>query len=971
MVHEEASPAGSQETSPIRETVWTNTFNIVKQGFGRLNRFRYRTPPGQAAPIKEWMKQLISWNEVLIEKLTMIESKWKLMDKFLWDPPQTILSLYQEIGHYDDPNVVKLEIGEVLTGSGFGYSESRGGFYLDPFKVKWNDGNKEDIYYFGLPNIKTLIDRWDDISTQAENNLVQESRADASVRRYLTLLRDKVKEIITQVNTIESTHHQNLLHIDTKHRELANYRGDYIELTRAYSEYIRFKHIYKVIKPFIIEGEKPVYFNPDDNPYVNELKKINEEIPLINEDQLTQDAEELEKRKNMLDRYIKNLQAQASERRFEEYIDYLIQTALRKSEFYTKLKDQLPTDELNDFLLQFRELTRQTVIIRSNLKPEYIGALKGQALNQIKSELLKLKLKEDDATNFIDFLISRTQPFTRIRGWGDFQDRKSKVFAAIKKLLDELGGIDIDDEILHPELHDMVEEVFEYSVIDREIRERILLERMSKLKNKLNIEGDEIIELTKEFIQKQLPEFINAIRAQYEEIERIKTSLEKITQELNNTEQELNDKREQLGHLEDLKRRKAELERDITQFSPKHPNFYQKEDEAGYGLDENGYPLEIDHDGTVLLDKWWYEIGKNAWQLYLISRKPGGKRIIEKIREITEGEESIKTVEKVRVILKDGDNRRAATRVRNLLSSESNKGIIKKIRESLENPDHENAADPHTSRIEEVRKVVEYEGRRVGIRKVDKRFTTDQAYLDLLEMSVYIYNEVDAVRDDLRDGRYHPYSKSTTDYIFHAEGGLDIDVNKLTIPSEILKEPIRLEFNPFNMHSDYGYVKARPSYFNRGVPKEEIQVTRKYIYKDVVVDKRKSGETAPKLVLRYNKELYKNPDKWPERKPTNLNPAFDRRAINRKVPFIHWGRMMYYEEPDGINKWSENPYPHISTRGLAKYIIYWIAVRTNNLAEAIEAAESEKGYDIGIRRPIVGGPFVKNPFKDIISMGGH
>ena len=104
-----------------------------------------------------------------------------------------------------------------------------------------------------------------------------------------------------------------------------------------------------------------------------------------------------------------------------------------------------------------------------------------------------------------------------------------------------------------------------------------------------------------------------------------------------------------------------------------------------------------------------------------------------------------------------------------------------------------------------------------------------------------------------------------------------------------------------------------------------------------------------------------------ERQPTNLSPAFDRRALNKAAPFIHWGRMYYYEDPEGVNKWSENPYPHISTRGIAKYIMYWIAVRTQNLKEAQDAAESEKGYDIGIRRPLVGGKFIKNPFKEIIS----
>ena len=295
------------------------------------------------------------------------------------------------------------------------------------------------------------------------------------------------------------------------------------------------------------------------------------------------------------------------------------------------------------------------------------------------------------------------------------------------------------------------------------------------------------------------------------------------------------------------------------------------------GLDENGYPLEIDEEGVVLLDKWWFEIGENPWQRQVITSKPGGAEIIRRIDYI----------------------------------------------------------------------------RRNGIRVVDKRFTTDHAYLDLLDMAVYIYNEVDSVRDDLRDGRFHKYSKTATDYIIHAEGGLNTDPNKFKVTREILDTPIGLSFNQFNTAGDYGYIKARPDSFDRNIPSEEIAVKRNYRIKEY-------NTTTNTFAL--------GPER--ERQPTNISPAFDRRALNRAAPFIHWGRMYYYEDTEGINKWSENPYPHISTRGIAKYIMYWVAVRTQNIEEAKEAAESEKGYDIGVRRPLVGGKFIKNPFKDVVSIGG-
>ena len=55
--------------------------------------------------------------------------------------------------------------------------------------------------------------------------------------------------------------------------------------------------------------------------------------------------------------------------------------------------------------------------------------------------------------------------------------------------------------------------------------------------------------------------------------------------------------------------------------------------------------------------------------------------------------------------------------------------------------------------------------------------------------------------------------------------------------------------------------------------------------------------------------------------------------------------MYYYETPDGINRWSENPYPCISTRGIAQYIMFWCALKTDTLEEA-SAASKGRGYDI-------------------------
>ena len=57
--------------------------------------------------------------------------------------------------------------------------------------------------------------------------------------------------------------------------------------------------------------------------------------------------------------------------------------------------------------------------------------------------------------------------------------------------------------------------------------------------------------------------------------------------------------------------------------------------------------------------------------------------------------------------------------------------------------------------------------------------------------------------------------------------------------------------------------------------------------------------------------------------------------------------------PDGVNRWSENPYPHISTRGISKYIIHRILNDAFYYNQAVKDVEDDVSYDIGIRRPLL------------------
>ncbi len=311
---------------------------------------------------------------------------------------------------------------------------------------------------------------------------------------------------------------------------------------------------------------------------------------------------------------------------------------------------------------------------------------------------------------------------------------------------------------------------------------------------------------------------------------------------------------------------------ETIRFRDANPHFQKYDWEKSLGCDENNFPLEINDEGEMLLDRWMAEIWQNDWQRGIIQKKEGGGEFLRRC------------------------------------------GIV-----------HD-----------------------AGIRKVDPQFAEEDAYIDLIEMGAYILNEIDAVRDDLRDGRYHLHSKTATDYIIYSERGLARlgtkgspesirgDPRMYTYVDAILRDKIPFMYNQLAPPNSPHYVNARPEMFM--TRSEEDKVERVY------------------SILAFPSGLRVKD----ERHPTDLNPAFDRRALHSVQPFLHWGKMNYYEDSNGINRFSENPYPCISTRGIAKYILFFIATKTMGLHEAAAVAEKGIGYDISVRD--LGAEFTKNPF---------
>lgn len=348
---------------------------------------------------------------------------------------------------------------------------------------------------------------------------------------------------------------------------------------------------------------------------------------------------------------------------------------------------------------------------------------------------------------------------------------------------------------------------------------------------------------------------------------------------------------------------------EFIKFKDEHPNF-KRAYEVEPGLDENGWPLEVyeEPEGSgnwfVLLDKWWVEISENTWQENTIKRKSGG---LEVWRD----------------------------------------KVINGVKRTLSG---------HILESGRRRAITYTHGYRTGyIRKVPAEYVGD---MDPLDKISFISNETDAFRDDFRDGRVHSHSKSSMDYIIASADNI-IPEEPINFPIETLDPEVRIRFRPiYYTEADFGtgnltdeQNKLLGTVNPRGgmgrireenIPNDERQVSRRY-----------TMET----------EFGKRENKV--RKPTHLDPAFDRAAITHT--FIHWGRMYYYETTSGINRWSENPFPHVTTRGFAKYLINLTLMKSFKYSEARNALKGHK-WDYGVRH--YGEPFTEDPLGPAEGPGG-
>ncbi len=421
-----------------------------------------------------------------------------------------------------------------------------------------------------------------------------------------------------------------------------------------------------------------------------------------------------------------------------------------------------------------------------------------------------------------------------------------------------------------------------------------------KLKQDRNIYEEE---------EEELNEKIEKVREEIEDVERIigggarrdvkeeyLAKLEGLKDRLQRYAQRLED----IRHNIDEDNKAGIIEKTTPKISPNE--FWKRPEELDYGLDENGYPLEIDPvTGEVLIDRWWNEIAQNEWQLRTIALKPGGLDYLKKHLDGFQG-----TI--------TGDIGKPEITITNIGSRR-----IRKIK--------------------------------------DDRF---HGYVDLLELGAIIYSSWDAFRDDLRDGRYHPHCKSIGDYVIEGEGGFD-EARAAPYPRAWLQTPggagrgigayyKRRGVIPtkpigisMNVHERDALIKATPYHF---MDKDEVAREFKGIIPSWVKGYRSIPDDEKAVSRGYKMRLPDGSFEIGKRKPSKYDPAFDRRALN--LDFVCWGRMYYYRWSGDINEWDENPFPHISTRGIALYFDYMVKSHVWNYEDAKKSLQGLK-LDYGVR----------------------
>ncbi|MBS3096717.1 hypothetical protein J4480_04725 [Candidatus Woesearchaeota archaeon] len=936
MPDEEKRPLQPGERKPLVQILLKNaligTLNLLSklpgitslQGMGKRT-YETRTVGGyQEEEMRKELKSLFELNFTKISNLKNIEAEWDpLLENIIFKGTKEnpdLVEVYKEIGIYTDIKIAQTE-AECF---------EHGTWEVEKYTLEKSDEKPKLIRV----QIKPVTLGWDKFgsSFSYNENLIAFGHVGINkLKAPLSTLRPKIQKIGTSnqphvdtrtfsLNLIDELVKtlENVRQIEEKHY---NYLNDIIiPKTRLLKGIrvnvgihkpplnIRFSHTYYIIKSVVlvkvgskidpetgkvlkvkriekvrelVDGKEvdvdkqveeempittPIYFNPHKNPRTDELEEVITKINSINEAEVNKRIGQLERFLDImgkkLNEFLKNTNG-----KLEELIKYLNIKILGSSDGYKKVMSKLTSEQQNNFFAEINKFVTNNILILSDMGDSNIKQLKDASINQIKHlfELLKptfelYEIKEEKIKNFFDILQSESSRLENLKR-NDFIKQKRQTSEHLLNLLKDIK-VNID---IYPEFVDLINKLLVYSTkdigisIDRLISEFIdkiieILKTLQKTEQLPKNKEDGILELAG-LLQKNIKNYIKLVRNETNRIEKMRRELEidELREDIVKLEQQITNLKNQIELLKELKKGKVVLEKEIKDFVPNHPNFEKLDDEVDWGLDENGYALEVDpKTGEVLLDRWWKELSEHPtrWHEKIIKNKQGGEKVWK-------------------------------AKVEN--------GVKK-----------------------------------YGIRRINKDFIEE---LDTLDMGMFAYNEWDAYRDDFRDGRYHPHSKTLMDYLIAANNGV--------IPKKLIK----IHFDPIKDYKTFEPIKKDV------LPADEQQITQDY-------EMRIFDTSANQFVHKPGSRI-----------PTHLNPAFDRAALtNENV--LHWGRMYYYETTDGITRWSENPFPHVTTRGLAHYLIDRVIRGSYKFEDARNALKGWE-WDYGRRHytPHT-GPYITDPLGE-------
>jgi len=875
---------------------------------------------------------------------------------------------------------------------------------IDYETIPYLNGKPEKIITFGMQSIGEVQARFQELQKHLDN-FASSNGVLAATRTPITRLFSALKEELDEVQGAVVKHHEKLHHVDSTLGEVIGMATVKIEKLRPDKNLIRFPHTYKVIKPFIkkkfeekiksveqdsssdkifkiVESGKKErimasYFNPAKNPYKNELEEVKRKIKSdIELRKVYQDIQKfqgivdnIDNENNAAETSYKNAVSKAVQTRLKGRLIKLIYKELSSKilddegqsksftkEVYRRVYDLMETllymsansvvlsedkyltlnngdvvTDLRDLINSLIKLDKRTFEshIRANGNDFADWITNAYNLKALSSLVSKMKNK-DDIISIIDSKMSISKDNYRqsLKELLEFiesgSDKLTRVLdpSTIKKLSDELKK----------ELRDSKKnlELPPYSLASK----RDGLGKLYKfvLKLVLDISNARRSSLTK------LKDKVYAISKKIDSIGSVKrddldSAFKDLIKDISELLNQETDRIERVSRsIETIKK---EIDKIADAQSADLTGIKKKNEGVQKNSEENLKNLK-----TELRQYFEYVIRKEQLDFYISELTPTHNfRKLDHETEPGKDENGwpLEVDPDTNVVLLDKWWNELGQNEWHLRTIANKTGGSQKLKKEL------NITATITNGVVKIIGTPQRE-----IRTINKEWIGD---IDPMDKIMFIENEWDAFRDDFRDGRYHLYSKTSMDYIL--AGTKKITPTKsIGLNINTKNENTRIKFRPIYVTgADKGQF---PDNFKEGDVIPEIKLT------EIPQDER--------MVTRaYELELYGGRKLEKVRTPRSFNPAFDRAAVGSE--FLHWGRMLYYEPYEGVSMWSENPFPHVTSRGIAKYLIDLTMRRTFSFKEARDILKRYQ-WDFGVRH--YGPPFITDPLGPATpGSGGH